>query len=258
LIAKGSLPFEALLRHERAATLLLLAAVIGFSAWGVLAKGHSLMPAPGAWAGGAATLFLMWSMMMAAMMLPSATPAILTFTAISARMSRQSAAPWHPAAFIAGYLAVWSGFSGLAVAAHLALIRFGMMPDLMALSSSSIGGALLIAAGAWQLTPLKHTCLIHCQSPFFYLARHWRRGGGGAFVTGFRHGLYCLGCCWVLMALLFYGGTMSIAWIGGLAVYVLLEKTLPRRCRLERLAGIFLIVWGAATLTGALAPAANQ
>jgi predicted metal-binding membrane protein len=248
--AKDSLPFECLLRHDRAITLLLLAAIISFAAWGLLAGGHSLMPAPDAWAGGAAALFLMWWMMMVAMMLPSAAPAILTFAAINARLSRPSAAPWHPAAFITGYLAVWTGFSLLAVAAHLAFVRLEVMPDLMVLSSPLIGGALLTAAGIWQLTPLKHACLRHCQSPFLYLARNWRSGAAGALRTGFRHGLYCLGCCWVLMALLFYGGTMSLAWIGGLAFYVLLEKTLPRRYRLEKLAGIFLIVWGALTLAG--------
>ena len=125
-----------------------------------------------------------------------------------------------------------------------------MMPDMMALASPAIGGSLLIAAGIWQLTPLKNTCLVRCQSPFFYLARNWRQGAAGAFATGFGHGRYCLGCCWVLMALLFYGGVMSLAWIGGLAFYVLLEKVLPRRYRLEKLAGVFLLLWGGSVVLG--------
>ncbi len=193
-------------------------------------------------------LLVMWWMMMMAMMLPSAAPAILVFGSVSRKLSRPPAASWHQVSFVAGYLAVWTGFSLLAVLAHLALARLSLMPDMMALSSRAIGGGLLIAAGAWQLTPMKDACLIRCQAPFFYLARNWRAGAAGAFATGLRHGLYCLGCCWVLMALLFYGGVMSLAWIGGLAFYVLLEKTLPRRYRLEKLAGIFLLLWGGLVL----------
>ena len=243
-------PFEAFLRNDRAFTLLALAAIIALSAWVMHASGHSLMHAPAGSAGSVLLLFVMWWTMMMAMMLPSAAPAILTFAAMSRKLSRSPAPHWHQAAFVAGYLAVWTGFAVLAVAAHLVFAGLSLMPDMMVLASPAIGGWLLIAAGIWQLTPLKNTCLVRCQSPFFYLARNWRQGASGAFATGFGHGRYCLGCCWILMALLFYGGVMSLAWIGGLAFYVLLEKVLPRRYRLEKLAGVFLLLWGGSVVLG--------
>jgi predicted metal-binding membrane protein len=240
-----SSPLEAFLRRDRAFTLLALASIVAIAAWAMLMSGRSLMMAHAGSAGSVLLLFVMWWMMMMAMMLPSAAPAILVFAAVSRKLSRSSPVHWHQAAFVAGYLVVWTGFSLFAVAAHLAFVNLSVIPDMMVLSSPAIGGCVLIAAGIWQLTPLKNACLVRCQSPFFYLARNWRQGAMGALATGFGHGLYCLGCCWVLMALLFYGGVMSLAWIGGLAFYVFLEKVLPRRYRLEKLAGVFLLLWGA-------------
>jgi predicted metal-binding membrane protein len=119
----------------------------------------------------------------------------------------------------------------------------------MAVTSRAVGGVLLIAAGIYQLTPLKAACLRKCQTPLFFLARNWRSGRLAAFRMGAHHGIYCLGCCWVLMALLFYGGVMELSWILGLALYVLAEKLLPPGWFVRRLSGAILIVWGIAILT---------
>jgi len=111
-----------------------------------------------------------------------------------------------------------------------------------------LGAAILIAAGLWQLTPIKRACLSHCQSPVSYLASHWREGWGGAFCMGLMHGIYCVGCCWFLMALLFFGGVMNLWWIGGLAAYVLVEKLLPIGNWLIYATGMGLVGWGALLL----------
>ena len=118
----------------------------------------------------------------------------------------------------------------------------------MALGNAILASTILIAAGVYQWTPLKDTCFRHCRSPTEFLVRHWRRGSLGAVRTGVRHGLFCLGCCWMLMALLFVGGLMNVAWVGAIALFVLLEKTGPCGDRMSRLTGVLLVVWGAANL----------
>ena len=115
-------------------------------------------------------------------------------------------------------------------------------------TSAVLGAALLIAAGVWQLTPLKNACLRHCRSPIGFLSAQWRPGRTGAFRMGLVHGAFCLGCCWFLMGLLFYGGVMNLYWIIGLALYILIEKLLPAGARIAQLTGVFLIAWGAALL----------
>jgi predicted metal-binding membrane protein len=121
---------------------------------------------------------------------------------------------------------------------------------MMAVISTTLGAALLIAAGLYQLSPLKQACLRKCQTPLMFFARNWRKGYGGALHMGLSHGLYCLGCCWVLMGLLFYGGVMELRWIVGLALYVAAEKLIPASTRLSRLMGIMLIGWGLWTGSG--------
>ena len=123
---------------------------------------------------------------------------------------------------------------------------------MMQITSAPLAGALLVVAGLWQLSPLKHACLRHCRSPARYISRHWRRGRLGALRIGAGHGAFCLGCCWFLMGLLFYGGVMNLYWIIGLAVYVLLEKIIPAGQRLAILTGPALVAWGAILIVIAL------
>ncbi|MFP6646762.1 MAG: DUF2182 domain-containing protein [Candidatus Latescibacterota bacterium] len=135
-------------------------------------------------------------------------------------------------------------FSLLAVAAQWGLERTGLLSAMMSSTSLALGGGLLIAGGLWQLTPLKHACLRRCREPIQFIAHDWRPGRFGAFHMGVNHGAFCLGCCWVLMLLLFYGGVMNLIWIAGLAAFVLLEKTIPTGHWLGRASGAFLIGWG--------------
>ncbi len=275
--APGSTPLEALLRFDRLVVIGALAVVIA-AAWvwvllgagvGMNAQMQTDMPAqqmpgmsasdmagmpmaamtPAAWTPGYAVLiFSMWWIMMVAMMLPSATPTLLLFARVN-RKERTSGRTYVPTAvFAAGYLAVWGGFSAVAAATQWLLVRLGLLSDMMAATNQRLGAVILIAAGAWQLTPIKNVCLRHCRSPLGFLVGSWRSGRLGAFRMGFEHGAYCLGCCWFLMGLLFFGGIMNLYWIAGLAVYVLIEKTAPMGQWLARMTGAGLVAWGALML----------
>lgn len=191
----------------------------------------------------AALMVAMWWVMMAAMMLPSAAPTLLLFARVS--RSQQAASPLTPAAaFAIGYLLVWGGFSVVATGLQWAMEQARLMSPMGAATNVWLGAAILIAAGAWQLTPLKTVCLRHCRTPLGFLIGRWRDGRAGAVRMGLEHGAYCLGCCWFLMALLFFGGVMNLFWIAGLAVFVLLEKTVPYGHWLGRSAGVALVAWG--------------
>ncbi|MGE5268249.1 MAG: DUF2182 domain-containing protein [Thiohalocapsa sp.] len=193
-------------------------------------------------------MFLMWWVMMAAMMLPSATPMLLLYARIS-RGERAAGRPYvSTGIFAAGYLAAWGFFSLLAVLLQWGLERLGLLSPMMVTTSLLLGAVILLAAGIWQLTPLKTICLRQCRSPIGFLSQSWRPGARGAFLMGLEHGAYCLGCCWFLMALLFFGGVMNLFWIAGLAVFVLLEKILPYGHWLAGAAGIVAIAWGAVLL----------
>jgi predicted metal-binding membrane protein len=207
---------------------------------------------PMAWSPGYALVVLaMWWVMMVAMMLPSAAPMILLFAAVN-RRTEERGGPYVPtAAFMLGYLLVWGAFSVLATALQWALDRAALLSPMMAASSVVLGGAILIGAGLYQLTPLKHACLRHCRSPFGFVMSHWRPGARGAVHMGVVHGGFCLGCCWVLMGLLFYGGVMSPVWIIGITVYVLIEKTVPFGDRLGAVAGLALVAWGGLVIAAA-------
>lgn len=205
-------------------------------------------PADWTWAY-AFLMFGMWWVMMIAMMLPSATPMILLFALVN-RRSHAKGGPYVPTAVFAGaYLVAWGGFSVFAVALQWGLERAELLSPMMASRNAAFGGALLVLAGAYQLSPLKHACLGHCRGPIDFISRHWRAGRRGAFRMGVHHGLYCLGCCWALMALLFFGGVMNLYWIAGLALFVLLEKTTSPGHWLASLSGLGLVGWGVALLT---------
>lgn len=201
------------------------------------------------WSSGfAATVLVMWAVMMVAMMLPSATPMVLLFDAISRRRQERGEAAVGTSWFVGGYLAVWTQFSAAATLLQYGLEQALVMSMTMRTTSTLLAGAILIGAGLYQLTPLKEACLRRCRSPLDFIVSRWRVGGYGAFRMGCEHGLHCLGCCWVLMALLFVGGVMNLVWIAALSAYVLAEKALPKSDILSRLAGVALIAWGAATI----------
>ena len=192
----------------------------------------------------------MWWVMMIAMMTPSAAPLVLLY----GRVLRHHAAPGAPAqvpsfSLLAGYLAVWLLFSLSAAAAQLALQHADLLSSMMLRSKSALLSAgVLGAAGLYQFSPLKQACLRQCRGPVQFLTRHWRPGRSGAFLMGVRHGAYCAGCCWMLMALLFVGGVMNLAWISAIALLVLIEKLAPGGIWLGRLAGLVLLLWALATL----------
>jgi len=212
-------------------------------------SGMDGMMAAGAWTVGyAGLIFFMWWIMMLGMMLPSAAPMLLLFARMM-RKEKEKGAPYVPTGVFAfGYLVMWAVFSAVATGAQWGLETSGLLSSMMVGTSAVLGAILLIAAGIWQITPLKHACLKHCRSPVGFLSAHWRPGRTGAFRMGLVHGAFCLGCCWFLMALLFYGGVMNLFWIIGLAIYVLIEKLLPAGARIGRLTGIALIAWGALLL----------
>jgi predicted metal-binding membrane protein len=185
------------------------------------------------------------------MMTPSATPLVLLHARGAERAQAAGGAPaWLASALlVAGYLAVWLVFAVAAAALQRALLPTGLLSPMMLWSRSALlSAAILGLAGVYQLSPLKRRCLTQCRGPVSFIARHWRPGLGGAFVMGARHGVWCVGCCWMLMALLFVGGVMNLAWIAALSVLVLVEKVAPGGERVSRVTGIVLLVWAGATL----------
>jgi len=197
-------------------------------------------------------LFVMWAVMMVAMMVPSAAPLLLMFTTINRRRRTQHQ-PYVPTAvFLGGYLLVWSGFSVLAMLVQWGLHSAALLSPMMVSTSPILGGLLLLAAGGFQWTPLKYTCLTRCRSPLGFLMTDWREGYRGALIMGLRHGMYCVGCCWVLMALLFAAGVMNLLWVAIIAAFVLVEKVVPRGDLVGRLAGAGLVVAGLVVLGQAL------
>jgi len=262
--------FERVLRQDR---LILLTALFAVTAiawiWVVIGAGTGMstigmtrrsgMPdvrgmimEPAVWTPAyAGLMFAMWWVMMVAMMLPSATPMLLLFARIN-RKERAKDQPYVPTGFFAaGYLVAWGGFSIVAAALQWLFEQLGLLSPMMVATSYWLGGAILVLAGLWQLSPIKGVCLRHCRSPLGFLVQSWRPGRLGAFRMGLEHGAYCLGCCWFLMGLLFFGGIMNLFWIAGLAVYVLLEKTIPFGHWLGRVVGIAAAACGLLMLANA-------
>lgn len=251
---------ESALRHDR---IVVLAALTGLAAvaWGYMIAEARAMDATGlcqcagmAMSGPDVTpwspatilpLFLMWAEMMVAMMIPSAAPMILTFAMIN-RRRREQEQPFVPTGlFVCGYLIVWTAFSLPAALAQWALHGAALLSPMMRSSSPLLGGSLLIVAGVFQWTPWKHACLRHCQSPLQFIMADWCDGPRGALKMGIKHGAFCTGCCWMLMALLFVTGVMNMVWVATITILVLLEKIAPQRWRLRHLAGAILVAWGA-------------
>lgn len=210
------------------------------------------VPATGSWSlAQVGVVALMWSVMMVAMMTPSTMPMAITFSNLERR--RSGAVPWAAtAAFLAGYLVVWTAFSVGAALVQWGLRSAALMEPGMRTASPWLGGALLLGAGVFQFSSAKDACLRHCRTPIGFLLSEWRDGPGGAVRMGVRHGAYCVGCCWLLMALMLVAGVMNLAWCAALAVLVLAEKALPGGRKLARVAGVALAVWGVVLIAGAL------
>jgi predicted metal-binding membrane protein len=190
----------------------------------------------------------MWAVMMVAMMVPTAVPMTLVYAAVARKAAVQSNPVAPTFVFVAGYVVIWSLFSVAATAAQLELDRAALLSPMMVSNSVLLGSALLIGAGVYELTPLKHSCLRHCRAPAQFLSHNWRSGTIGAFRMGLRLGAYCLGCCWVLMGLLFLGGVMNLLWIAAISAFVLLEKILPFGHAAGWFAGAAMILVGAVSL----------
>ncbi len=190
-------------------------------------------------------LFVMWSTMMVAMMTPSSLPMVAMFAAVS-RSRRQREQPYTPTfVFVAGYLIAWTGFSVIATVAQWPLHTAGLLNPMMNSASYPLSGLVLIVAGLYQWTPLKDACLTTCRSPLGFLMTEWRDGTRGALLMGIRHGIYCVGCCWALMLVLFAVGVMNILWVALITAFVLAEKVLPASGPVRFASGLGLISWGA-------------
>jgi len=193
-----------------------------------------------------AFVFAMWSVMMVGMMAPSATPMILIY----ARVGRQAAQQGKPLAasswFAGGYLLAWVGFALVATFAQWALERASLLTPTMAAGSAVLNGLVLIVAGLYQWTPLKDACLRQCQTPLQFIQHHggFRHDAFSSLALGGRHGAYCIGCCWVLMAILFVGGVMNVLWIVALTIFVLVEKMVPVGRVISRVTGAGFIASG--------------
>lgn len=196
-------------------------------------------------------MLLMWVVMMVAMMVPTAAPMVLMFAKVS-RKRREEQRPYVPTSvFLLGYVMVWGGFAALATLAQWGLHTASLLSSMMGESTSPIlGGSLLLAAGIFQWSPLKTVCLTHCRSPLGLLMSEWREGPRGALTMGLRHGVFCVGCCWVLVGLLFVLGVMNLVWIAALAGFVLLEKVVPAGQEVSRLTGLLLVIWAGLMFAG--------
>lgn len=271
-------PFERLLKRDRLITLAGLAALcvlawiyivtgagLGMSAWNMTTlawfphqQAHAPMPGmvtgdsaawgPGIWA----LMVAMWWIMMIAMMTPSAAPTILLYARVHSHALAQGRVQDRRAptgTFAAGYLLVWLGFAAVATALQWVLERADLVSaSMMGSRSRWLSAIVLFAVGIYQLSPFKNVCLGRCRSPAAFLSRHWRPHAVGAIRLGAMHGAYCVGCCWMLMSLLFVGGVMNLTWIAAVAALVLVEKMLAAGPWVGRLAGVALIVWSAVTL----------
>ena len=248
---------ETVLRHDRIVTGVALALLAG-AAWLYLA--HMAMEMSDGDAGSMASMSMlamqmwdwrevvllagMWAIMMVAMMVPAATPMILMFAAVHRRRAASGGPAVSTTVFVLGYLVVWTAFSIMAALVQAALHMAAVISPAMAATSPLIAAGVLVAAGVFQWTPLKHACLAACRSPLSFVMTRWREGRLGALAMGIHHGLYCLGCCWVLMALLFVAGVMNLAWVAILAVTVLVERVVPRGELVARVIGLLLLVGG--------------
>lgn len=189
-------------------------------------------------------LSVMWAVMMAAMMLPTAAPMIVAYARMQGA-DRARGAGWAPVlAFSGGYVLAWVGFSLGAAALQTGLTNWAIMSPMMMKATGPLAGIILVVAGFYQFSPVKHACLRQCRIPISFLMTQWRNGSLGAVGMGWRHGLFCVGCCWALMGLLFVVGVMNTAWIIAITIYVLVEKIVPNSELLSKAAGVGMAAVG--------------
>lgn len=225
--------------NPRALPLVSLAAV-GLLAWAwfvQIGRGMSMHAAMPGMQMSFGMLATMWAVMMAAMMVPAAAPSYL----LHAKMAKRPLASW---AYLAGYLGAWAAAGVAYAVAHWALQHAGLITPDMRLASTPLAGALLVAAGVWQWSPLKAGCVARCRSPLGFMMNEWRDSVGGALWMGTRYAGWCVGCCWMLMLVLFVAGAMSFAWALAISAYVLAERLLPLGRAFDRAVGAALAVWG--------------
>ncbi len=249
---------EQILKRDR---LIVLAGVVGLAglAWLELWRHHgtmamdAAMPRPAPWAlpalGAAA---IMWSVMMIAMMVPSAAPVLLLYGRMQQNQRKDAKATAPTSLFALGYLIVWIVWGLAAAALQWVLQALVLLSPHLAATTPLLSAIFLLVAGAYQLTPWKDACLAHCQSPLGFLLTRWREGPWGALRMGLHHGAYCVGCCWALMGLLFVGGVMNLLWVAILAGFVLLEKVVARGPWVSRVTGLVLLTWGGYLLSSGL------
>ncbi|SDJ58136.1 DUF2182 domain-containing protein [Aliiruegeria lutimaris] len=206
------------------------------------------MPMDATWAlSEIVAVWLMWAVMMGAMMLPSAIPMLMVHRRVASKKDPNTKNSHHW--FLAGYLVGWAVFSAAAAAAQWGFQRADILSHMLKLQDPAVAGVILIAAGIFQFTPIKAACLHKCRTPIGFLLTDWRMGRSGAFLMGLNHGKFCIGCCWALMMVLFVGGVMSLTTIAALSSIVLFEKVLPRGETVAKLGGIMLVLWGLYLLT---------
>ncbi|WP_175963537.1 DUF2182 domain-containing protein [Burkholderia pyrrocinia] len=259
-------PFDTWLGRERVVTLLGMAALVGacwFYLWTGAGTGmsalemttvalfpHRLAAGMGSMDPSLPTVIAMWWVMMIAMMTPSAAPLVMLYRRVLRhRGADGSGAAFTSVSLLAGYLAAWLAFSIGAALLQALLQPAGLISAMMLWSKSAVLSAVVLAlAGLYQFSPLKRACLRQCRAPAGFLVSHWRPGVVGSFLLGARHGMYCVGCCWLLMALLFVGGVMNVVWIAALSLFVFAEKILPGGDLVGRVLGVVLIAWAGVTL----------
>jgi predicted metal-binding membrane protein len=255
------IPLEAVLKRDR---LILISGIAGVSVlawaymfylgWGMknMDMGMQMsMPQMQSW--GAVDfilMFVMWTVMMVAMMVPSAAPMVIIFASINRKRREQQGPFVSTGVFLLGYLLAWVWYSALATLGQWGLHTAGLLSPMMVNASPILGGALLLAAGIFQFTPLKDACLTRCRSPLGFLLNEWREGTRGAFIMGLRNGNYCVVCCWALMSLMFVAGVMNLLWMAIIAAFVLVEKVAPEGNWVSRISGLLFIIWGAWMLAG--------
>jgi predicted metal-binding membrane protein len=259
----GGAPFPRLPARDRTVVLLSLAGLTGL-AWAYLALLASGMDAPAmgeamlapqlqAWSWPHFSMMAaMWAVMMVGMMVPSATPMILLYARVNFRSGGGASGYGRVAAFVSGYVLLWGGFSVAAALAQVGLEQLALLDAATQRAGPVAGALLLLGAGVYQLTPLKQACLEHCRSPLGFIMHRWRRGSAGALRMGLEHGLFCVGCCWVLMLLLFAAGVMNLVWVAAIAALVLVEKLAPAGPLLGRMTGIGLMAAGAAMMVASV------